>query len=515
MTGPRSWAGRAAPAVAVLAATALAAAVATPAAAANECGRTDTFCLAESALRNTNAVRAKRGKGALTQGPAALLYNTVAHSKRMADAGTGYHQKFPDIDEDCNCGNTFFNAENVGMYSPAATTGDVTAQSIINLENSPRHLENTVNDKSDFVTTGVFVTADGGVWVTQVFGYWTESTDGRMCAVMIKGEAGGVTDGPPRGVSAGEEVDAAFTIGPAAPADGGDDSYGGGSDSGGDNGGGYGGDDGDGYGGGYGGGFGRGPPATPEPSATAETVDTPAPDADAPATPAPTPARKGRTFTTSGAGPTTKALGDECSADAECDTAGGAYCRRGWETGSMGGTRSRCRVFVAPCASCASDEQVCWMGYGCTSTESGGGQCVPVGDVAGKVACDGTDGGAPADGGEDGGEAGGESGDGAADDESDVDGGGDTAAGTSAPSVYPGVEPDTYGSADYYKRGARSGRGYDTYAKLAELQAAATEWVNKQTNGQQLAGNGQARWWYKHFGGDGHGGKAHGAEGSD
>jgi len=514
MTGPRSWAGRAAPAVAVLAATALAAAVATPAAAANDCARTDTFCLAESALRNTNAVRAKRGKGALSQGPAALLYNTVAHSKRMSDSGTGYHQKFPDIDEDCNCGNTFFNAENVGMYSPAESTGDVTAQSITNLENSPLHLKNIVNDKSDFVTTGVYVTADGAVWVTQVFGYWTDSTDGRMCSSMVKGEAGGVVDGPPRGVTAGEDVDAAFTVGPVAPPDGGDDSYGGGDDNGGGNGGGYGGDYGGGYGDDYGGGYGGsygGATATPAPSAAAEPVYTPAP-----ATPVP----DGPTGTTSGAGPTTKALGAECGSDAECDTASGAYCRLGWETGRTDGTRSRCRVFVAPCAPCASDEQVCWMGYECTSMSSGGGQCMPVGDVAGKVACDETGGGSPADGGSDGGEEGGDSGDGAGNDESDDGGagpygGGDAAAGTPAPSVYPGVEPDTYGSPDYYKRGARSGRGYDTYSKLAELHAAATEWVNKKTNGQQLGGKGQARWWYKHFGGDSYGGKVHEGEGSD
>lgn len=203
----RSWTG----AAVLLAATALAVGAATPAAARNECADDDTYCLASSALRNTNAVRAKRGKPPLAMGPATLLTNTVGHSKVLAtnQAAGLVHQTFPDIAAAADCGNAFFSAENLCMYGPHADDGDVTAESITNLENSPPHLKNTLSE-ADFVTTGVYIDNEKLVWVTQVFGSWTDTEEGRQCTSMAARE-------PTYGGGGGDNGEEEATPTPAYP----------------------------------------------------------------------------------------------------------------------------------------------------------------------------------------------------------------------------------------------------------------------------------------------------------
>ncbi|GAB0491929.1 hypothetical protein MMPV_003185 [Pyropia vietnamensis] len=404
----RGWTG----ATIVLAATALAAGAVTPAAAANECANTDYSCLTSSALRNTNAVRAKHGKPALTLGPASLLTNTVGHSKKLADnAGRTdedlVHQPFADIYAAVNCGNVFFNAENLGMYAPCPDNGDVTAQSITNLENSPLHLKNILSD-CDFVTTGLYIDSKKGVWVTQVFGSWTDTTTEQKCSAMNVGETnyGGGNDGG----NSGEEAAVPTPAYPAAVPSSSD--------------------------------------VEPQPSDPVETpIYTPAPSA------------------------TVLPLGALCNSDMQCDAATGAYCRAGWETGAEGGVRARCRTFAAPCATCSSDTMACWEGYECTPDDAGAGTCKAVGDTEGRVNCD-----APSDSeyiGDDGrGDAG--SGDNGSIDSGSGDGGSnyyrpgvDTY--NSVPSVYgPRVAPDTYGSVSFFRRNRRSRtRVYYVGAKLA------------------------------------------------
>lgn len=422
----RGWTG----ATVLLSATALAVGAVSPAAAANECANTDASCLASSALRNTNAVRAKRGKPPLTMGPASLLTNTVGHSKKLADNAGGYgddlvHQKFPDIAAAADCGNAFFSAENLCMYAPYSEDGDITAQAITNLENSPPHLKNTLSEV-DFVATGVYVDSKKAVWVTQVFGSWTDTTERRQCSAMDAGETfyGGGNDG------GGNEEETAVPTS-TLPVET--------------------------------------PRVYPVETPSADPVETqPAYSVDVPVS----------TLAPSALLP----LGTPCDNDSQCNMASGAYCRGGWETGAEGGVRARCRTFAAPCASCAADTMACWEGYECTPDAAGGGMCKATGDMEGRVNCDmpngggyNGDGNSAAGGNDDEGDAG--SGDGGSGDNRSGDsrsGYYRSGSGVYIPgrSVYgSGVSPGTYGSVSTYQgggRGARS-RGYNTYRELAKM----------------------------------------------
>lgn len=80
------------------------------------CAENDADCMCMEALRITNEIRAKVGKGPVMVGPKNMLRNAANHSKAMSDYLGMEHQDLGEAAEKVGC-DIFMNRENVAWYN--------------------------------------------------------------------------------------------------------------------------------------------------------------------------------------------------------------------------------------------------------------------------------------------------------------------------------------------------------------------------------------------------------------
>ena len=147
-------------------------------------GDIDCWCL--EAMKITNDIRAKAGKGPLKAGPVAMLKNAVDHSKDMSSTLGMVHQDLSEATDKVGC-DVFIPGENVAWFS--GSDEDPTKKLMKQWEESPPHLKNILSDNPDYVAIGIFTGSDGATWGTQTFG----QSDGSKCPMVGGGggEGGG------------------------------------------------------------------------------------------------------------------------------------------------------------------------------------------------------------------------------------------------------------------------------------------------------------------------------------
>ncbi|GAB0495800.1 hypothetical protein MMPV_007106 [Pyropia vietnamensis] len=164
------------------------------ASAAASCGANDDVCWNAEALRLTNDVRVRHGRGRvppLAPGIKPALANARYHAEAMAVRLGLVHQDLRDAARSIGCG-VFVSGENIAYASANYPGADNPAAMCVDMwERSPPHLANILAVRNKEMVFGFYSSPTKGVWCTQTFQTGAGSHEQPDCGTAGTGGGGG------------------------------------------------------------------------------------------------------------------------------------------------------------------------------------------------------------------------------------------------------------------------------------------------------------------------------------